>query len=384
MQADPQQAKVRICHISTVHPITDVRIFHRECCSLVKAGYEVHLVIPCEKSEIKDGVQFHAIRRAKTRIVRMFLMPFVAAYKALRTKSSIYHFHDPELLPVGFLMRWLLRKKVVFDMRESTARQLKAKEYLPFCIRSTISFCYMVLESACLKGIALVVANDRSTEEYKNCYLVRNFPEIDESIMSNAMDMSKWLEKPLLIYVGAVSIARGALLYVELAHHLVKHGYDFEMMIIGPDHTNCSPTLHSKIKELSLEDRVQITGRMDYNDAMKLVSRAAIGLAILKPIPNYLFCLAGKMVEYMMCGTPVLCSNFDHWRPYVEDERTGMVADPNNVDEVVKVCEQMLSDPNELTAMSKRGIEAVRKKYNWDSEFKVMLQCYEDLLGKNT
>jgi glycosyltransferase involved in cell wall biosynthesis len=82
----------------------------------------------------------------------------------------------------------------------------------------------------------------------------------------------------------------------------------------------------------------------------------------------------------MMCGTPVLCSNFDHWRPYVEGERTGMMADPNNIDEVVKVCEQMLGDPDELVAMGKRGIEAVRTKYNWDTEFRVLRQCYEDLL----
>jgi glycosyltransferase involved in cell wall biosynthesis len=99
-------------------------------------------------------------------------------------------------------------------------------------------------------------------------------------------------------------------------------------------------------------------------------------------MPNYTFCLAGKMVEYMMCGTPVLCSRFEHWRPYVEDERTGMMVDPNNIDEIVKVCERMLIDPDELAAMGKRGMETVRTKYNWDTEFKVLLRCYEDLLKK--
>jgi glycosyltransferase involved in cell wall biosynthesis len=60
-----------------------------------------------------------------------------------------------------------------------------------------------------------------------------------------------------------------------------------------------------------------------------------------------------------------------------------MMVDPNNIDEVVKVCEQMLSDPDELAAMGKRGIEAVRSKYNWSSEFQELLRCYRDLLNSN-
>lgn len=372
----------KVCIFSTAQPSDDVRLFHREAKSLYRAGYEVHVVVPGEKIENKDGIHFHTLKKPKSRISRVLLTPFIAAHKALETKSSIYHFHDPELLLVGFLMRWILHKKVVFDMRESTARELKAREYLPYWIRGLISNCYKIMEKLCLKGIALIVANDRSTEEYKNCYLVRNFPEINTTLMANALDMEIRLQMPLLIYVGVVSIARGALMYIELANILKKKGYDFKLMIVGPDHTHCSHMLHSKIKELNLEDRVQITGKMDYNEAMKLTSRAAIGFAILKPVPNSLFCLAGKMVEYMMCGTPILCSNFDHWRPYVEGENTGRMVDPNNINEFIKACEDMLCAPSELANMSRNGMEAVRMKYNWDNEFKVLLKCYEDLLNQ--
>jgi glycosyltransferase involved in cell wall biosynthesis len=59
-----------------------------------------------------------------------------------------------------------------------------------------------------------------------------------------------------------------------------------------------------------------------------------------------------------------------------------MMAEPNNIDEVVKVCEQMLSNPDELAAMGKRGMELVRTKYNWSREFEVLLRCYSDLLKK--
>ena len=35
--------KAKICHISTVHKPFDTRIFYKECRSLVKEGYDVHL-----------------------------------------------------------------------------------------------------------------------------------------------------------------------------------------------------------------------------------------------------------------------------------------------------------------------------------------------------
>jgi len=377
-----QVEKTRVCLFSTVQLPDDVRLFHRECKSLVASGYDVHLVVPCERSEIKDGVQFHAIPRVRNRVVRITVMPWIVMRKALETNAAIYHFHDPELLFVGFVMRWVLARKVVFDMRESTARQIMSKEWLPKLSRKIISLCYRVIENVCLKGIVVIVANDKSVEENEPCYLVRNFPAVDEELMAKAMEMDRRLEQPLLVYVGRVAKIRGALLYVELAGKLADRGYTFRMMIIGTYEENFGQHLKAKVRELNLQDTVTVTGHMDYREAMKLVSRAVIGLSILEPVPNYTVCLAGKIVEYMMCGTPVLCSRFDHWRTYVEDERTGLMVEPDNIDEVVKACERMLSNPDELAAMGKRGMEVVRTKYNWDTEFRVLLECYDDLLKR--
>lgn len=377
-----QVEKTRVCLFSTVQLPDDVRLFHRECKSLVASGYDVRLVVPCEGTALRDGVQFHAIHRPRSRLVRMTVMPWVAMRRALATNAAIYHFHDPELLFVGFLMRWVLAKKVVFDMRESTARQIMSKEWLPKWSRKVVSLCYRVIEHVCLKGIAVIAANEKSVEENEPCYLVRNFPAIDEELMANAMEMDRRLEPPLLVYVGRVAKIRGALLYVELAKRLLERGYSFRMMIIGTYEENFGQHLKAKVRELNLQDTVTVTGHMDYREAMKLVSRAVIGLSILEPAPNFTVCLAGKIVEYMMCGTPVLCSRFEHWQPYVEGEQTGIMVDPGNMDEIINVCEQMLSNPDELAAMGKRGMEVVRTKYNWDMEFNELLRCYDDLLKR--
>ncbi len=382
MPDDKKDTKCRVCLFSTVQRPNDVRMWYRECKSLVREGFDVHMIVPWGISGMKEGACLHDIKLYKNRILRMLLLPLVVVFKALRTRASIYHFHDPELLIVGFLMRWIFWRKVVFDMRESTARQIMGKEYLPKWSRVFISLCYRAVEFACTKGLAIIVANDWSAKEHPGSYLVRNFPEIDEQLMAGAAEMPERLRKPLLIYVGGVWESRGALIYVDLAQRLKMRGHRINLLIIGPYEGDFGRRLRAKIRELELQDTVELRGLMDYREAMSLVSRATIGLSILQPIPNYTFCLSGKIIEYMMCGTPVLTSRFAPWQQYVEGERTGRMVDPGDMDEIVDVCEQMLTDQDALAEMGKRGMDAVRSKYNWSLESKELLRCYHDVLGR--
>ena len=35
---------MKVCHITTVHNANDVRIFHKQCCSLQNQGFSVNLI----------------------------------------------------------------------------------------------------------------------------------------------------------------------------------------------------------------------------------------------------------------------------------------------------------------------------------------------------
>lgn len=51
---------IKVCHITSVHPQYDVRIFEKECVSLARAGYDTHLVQQGD-SGTKNGVIIHGI-----------------------------------------------------------------------------------------------------------------------------------------------------------------------------------------------------------------------------------------------------------------------------------------------------------------------------------
>jgi glycosyltransferase involved in cell wall biosynthesis len=152
------------------------------------------------------------------------------------------------------------------------------------------------------------------------------------------------------------------------------------MQLIGPYTAALDRALQEKIEQWHLSDKVIVTGRMDWVQAMHIVSKSSLGLCLLMPVPNYTTCLATKILEYMMVGTPVLASRFECWRPYVEGEQVGMMADPQDLDEVTAQCKRILDDHDQWHRMSRKGRAAVREKYNWDQEFQQLLRCYASLL----
>ena len=108
---------IRVCHRTSAHDEEDIRMFHKECVSLARAGYEVYLVERGESRE-KNGVHIVGVgdlprsrRKRMTESVRR-------VYEAARAlDADIYHLHDPELISCGLKLK-KAGKKVIFDSTE--------------------------------------------------------------------------------------------------------------------------------------------------------------------------------------------------------------------------------------------------------------------------
>jgi len=61
-----------IVHLTTVHLPFDTRIFHKEAKTLVKAGYDVSLIVQHDKNELVDGVKIIALPKPRSRFTRIF------------------------------------------------------------------------------------------------------------------------------------------------------------------------------------------------------------------------------------------------------------------------------------------------------------------------
>ena len=108
----------RVCHLTSVHSSDDTRVFHKECVSLARAGYDVTLVAPGESRE-ELGVHIVGVGEKPVGTLNRLTSPFVKrAYEAaLALDCELYHLHDPELLPYALKLK-RHGKTVIFDSHE--------------------------------------------------------------------------------------------------------------------------------------------------------------------------------------------------------------------------------------------------------------------------
>jgi len=79
--------------MTSVHGALDVRIFHKECRSLARAGYEVTSIGPHSKDAIVDLVRIKSIPREHSRPARMTRSVLRVYREALKLDAGLYHFH---------------------------------------------------------------------------------------------------------------------------------------------------------------------------------------------------------------------------------------------------------------------------------------------------
>ena len=187
---------IKVCHMTSAHNPEDVRIFHKECVSLAQAGFEVNLV-ERGKSYTKYGVNIIGVGDKKgSRLKRMLLTTRAVYRQAVKVDADIYHFHDPELLPYGLLLKWK-GKKVIFDRHENYYRQISIKSYINPLLRRLIASFYRIFEAFVCKRIdgVIVVVDYKGKDPgfnvtCKKKVAIANYPRLDQFNFNNIREIT--------------------------------------------------------------------------------------------------------------------------------------------------------------------------------------------------
>lgn len=370
----PRQAG-DVCHLTSAHQISDVRIFHKECRSLAAEGFQVTLVGNGHEGDLLDGVTRVALgSRPGRRLRRMTATTLRACRYAKSTKARLYHLHDPELLPLVPLLR-RGGAKVIYDAHESLALQVRSKSWIPSALRpSAAAFAAGLERYAGLTCDAIVAATPTIADRYpqRRVTVVRNYPRLAEfAPLANHMTP----RRPHIAYVGGISAGRGILEAVQ-AIGMVQA--DAAQLVVAG--TFSDPALEKMCLALPGWQRVQFLGWLSRSAVVDVVGSACAGIVTLHPEPNYVESLPIKMFEYMAAGTPVIASDFPLWRQIIEEAGCGLLVDPKNPRSIAAAIERMIGHPEEAAAMGRRGREAVLTRYNWEVEAEKLVALYRNLL----
>ena len=367
----------KIVHLSSVHPPYDVRIFHKECSTLARSGYDVTLIVaaPCDNS--RNGVRFVSVPAPSGRRERMTKTAGAIYRAAIALDADLYHFHDAELIPVGLRLK-LRGKRVVYDVHEELSHDILDKEWVPRVLRPLLAagaFCAERFAAAFFDGIIASRPALMGRFPPKKTCLVNNFPMLGELARPSSVPFAE--RPPLCAYVGGMSRERG---FVEIVRALgnIPDGVALEVHIAG---LVDPPDLVEEVKSLPGWKRMRLLGWQSRDQVAALLNKARYGLVTFLPIANHVRSYPTKIFEYMSAGLPVLASDMPLWKKIIDEAGVGVTANPSDPAALADAMRWMVDHPGECECMGKKGAVLVREQYNWDIESKRLLSLYSRILG---
>jgi glycosyltransferase involved in cell wall biosynthesis len=368
----------RVAILSSVHPPFDTRIFQKQARALAAGGYDVTLVVPHARDETVDGVKLRALPPAGNRLRRMVAAPPRVLREALKLRADVYHFHDPELIPVGLALK-ALGKRVIYDVHEDVPKSILGKTYLaPAAVRPLAATSRLVEQTASRAFDLVVLARDDIMESFAGhprTLLIRNYPS--RAAFPEVTRVDRGDGEFLVAYSGGLTLGRGAVQMLD-ALARVPDRCRPRLVIFG----KFGPAeLESQMRAHPAFGRVDYRGWVPYETLPAQLARADAGIVCFQPEPNNVNAGPTKLFEYMACGLPVVASNFPLWREVIEGHDCGICVDPTDPDAIAAALTRLADDPVRRRSMGENGRRAVLQVYNWEAEAERLLGAYARLLA---
>ena len=219
-------------------------------------------------------------------------------------------------------------------------------------------------------ALNLVDAITVNSKEGYNYYTEMGFNVVQ---IPNAIDLNIIPKKSTkqfenqIIFAGRLSKEKGVEIMLDAVTQLPDN---YHLLIAG------SGPLEEKVRNLA--DKKTNVHYLGYQSKQNLLSLIRGSDLLIQPSLEE--GMSSTLLEAMACGTCILASNIEGISEIVENNKTGLLVEPDNKDELLNKILDLLPKKEKRLRMSNEGLEIV-KKYDWKVVGKLYLNFYESLLN---
>ena len=386
----------RIIHVGMYHHKDDIRILYKECNTLAKAGYDVSYVTSDyygdTESCVIDGIKIKYYSADLAKEVSLGIGKNIFKCLKLRKKwaleivecileenPDVVHIHEYELI---FIITTLLKRKptikLVYDIHEDNPKHIADlyKKKMGSMLSKVVELIVKISENSVVRKSELVfVATnyicDLVRKHNKNVYVVKNYPKSNDICCYND-NLSE--RENVYCYSGRISEDRGISILVKNSNMI-----NGKFLLAGIFDNMYDNELQNKYVD-EYNRNVDYRGYLSRKEINQLYSSSVVGLCTLHYHPNYINALPIKLFEYMAAGIPAVVSDFPLWKEIVNDAKCGILVDPYNEEEIVNAVNLLLSDRELAKRLGDNGKRAIKDKYSWEHEGKILLEGYRSIL----
>jgi glycosyltransferase involved in cell wall biosynthesis len=382
----------KICMLSTGHTPMDDRIFYKEVLSLAKRYEQIVLLMPGRKEDFpggQPGIRYIPLRQSGSLLARFFLLPGAVA-AVLKSRPSVCHFHDFELIFILPFLRVFSGCRIIYDVHEAYPEMVLGSAKVPRLLRPFLARLADVTEKLLARYAHCVIAADdniagRFTGSNRCMQVIFNYPRQEIFIpdeKKTSLLGEKYRGKTPIIYQGSMSEQRGLFQMIRSMSIIKRKRPEIVLLLIGGIRDDLMKRVRDEVKALDLQDVVETLGWVPHEEIVNYICVSRVGLVPLLPTEKFMKNIPIKQFEYMACGVPVLGANLPPIASCVAAAGCGKLFDSTDPGALAAGVLEILGDEAEWRRMSEAGKKAVRELWNWDRMEERLLSVYADLLGE--
>lgn len=376
---------MKICHITTVHPAQDARIFHRMCRALAARKVDVVLIAPqsfspetrLRPSSLNDWMG------GASRLRRSL----IALQAALAEEVDIYHFHDPELIPMALLLKTMRPgSAVIYDVHEDYPSMMRDKYWLPRWTRPAAALGARGanrLAARYLDGIVAAdggVAGDFARAASAKTLVYYNFPSLRLFARFNGPPVRPSTD---IVYLGGLSERAGIFVLFTGLEILARKGIRPTVRLAGyTDGEKGLAAIEAALRRQGLCGQVKFDGRLAHSEVPAWLRQGRIGLVLLQAVPKFMKNIPSKMFEYWACGLPVVASDLPPIRQFLVEGKNGYRFAPGSAPQLAERIGHLLSHPEECRVLGENGRQAIETQWNNNCQIDQLIEFYQRVLAR--
>jgi glycosyltransferase involved in cell wall biosynthesis len=393
---------MKVCILTSAHSPYDSRIVAKEAKALVDNNMEVVLIAPKEPKCPSKEYNYLGIKVKTLSIFRntsdiskilryiRLLSTIIIFFKGLKEKPDIFHFHDPDLLPIAFLLKKLTKSKVIYDVHEYYSEAIISKLWIPLRIRHFVANYFNKLEKNIVKKLDGVITIDENmTKEFaryaKKIESIHNYVEMEFvsrlQIQIQNFTANRNKEGKVIIYIGVIDKDRGLEILFKCME-VVVNNYQGKVScyIVGPvDLNGMDNIIRQNLDNYIKKGNIILVGEISRKDIPAYLAKADICVIPWLGTPNQLKGRPRKLYEYMASGKPLVVSNFGILEQVIEESKCGLTAITGDYMDFAKKIMHLLNNEIFCKELGENGYKAVIDNYNWDSEIPKLIKFYYDI-----
>lgn len=367
------------------------------CRLLIQRGHEVWLITgPASGPE---GELFEQTKQAgyKTIVVDEMirainpLKDFIA-YRKIRKilneiQPDIVHTHSAKAGILGRYAAYNLTTNSKSEIRNpKIVHSIHGLSFHPYQNNWLNRFYIAIEKAAAKKTDYFISVADAMTEQAKAAGIgldkpyITAYSAVDEEAFLSPIPEEKRLEfrakygigkdAVVLVTVARLFMLKGHDYIIESAKTLSKRYRNVMWLFVGDG--NLADKYKQQASDLGLAERIKFTG---------LLPPSQIPLAI-QSSDILVHCslregLARTLPQAMLCGRPAVSFDVDGAKEVVS-EKTGRLVEPKNIEQLTRVCAELIEDENLRKRLGENGRESVKRKFAPET----MVDTIEDVYQK--